>query len=1805
MSNVPQTNSSDDDQQQLRDVMMPSLPSVDAQCKETQLNDEARDEASMLEEYREYMTGGRPPEYGVEGLVTLRYPSDEPSSASLSQYDIVVVHGMKGARRPPWNNPGSGTSAWVDENDTFKRSHLMSFGYDASRLLSGRSTRSRIHDTALELVHGLLNERNKRGEKDRPIMFIAHDIGCIIVKEALIIAGLSPKSFGDIFDFTRILLLHGCPHRAKNTLDMEERLSQFIYRPDTTSSLPSAAGSVPYLARAVEDVNFRFFESKHYFQCYIWTVYSESENDDIDSVFDFHTGTMGVPFEIPIKHGFDPSRDTERLEAVMKQVDCQVGSTDAHIAHVRALLSAASPLLPGLSHRVSWISDDQRYKAWYTQRKPKLLHLLGCSGDEAQAVSEYVFYHLNQRQCSASGQLVFYFTFDRHDVRRNSIQNMLATFIAQIIGHFPDHDLVASEQLEQLRLQRSWRYEDLLVWFDSYRLFGNIDATSCVLNHFDECDDISSKAFLDFFTSKATIHEHPWRLFITYREARPTPERMSVSNCPAEDVIQPPQTIGQDSDSAMTLTTEKTAIIEEHPELRCIKKFFYEEIDSVAGMEPCLRQMVVDYMTQTGLWVDSQKIGHVFGPVESLSMQSAIQTILGRVACKDLALFVLSWVLHSTRPPTISEMREAITYGVHLGLSRDGPESVQRLPPVETTLETIGGIISCRGNELVVANRQIRDVLLTSTIDDTEFGRTCRFLRTGHHERILKTCLVYLSSCTAGQKMEGLYDISQHRGAHIAVAHDRTSLLHYAIEFWLDHLSQAAKDDEALDIKALLSPLIESGNVQFCLAATWVLANHCTRSHQPHTDIYHVIRGAGLVNKDMEFTGEGEGRSISMIEAFLQGRSDIHEALLATSVHSTESLEQALVAAGACGSESSWRFLIDHIKAHYPEFPWHKQVLQVGRAAWLGLNDTLEALIECGCPLEELDPVNPLGLAIRSNRVDPVRTLLDKGKVNIQQPNIHGVMPLQFAAKFANPMIIRILADAGLDMNRKDSTSTTPLYRACLWGNHEVVRVLASLGADLNTNDREDQKEPGWYPLIVALEEGHLDCARFLLEAGADPNVVGPGGTALVYGTITQSLDICKLLVEKGASVNDTKNTTWSPLGRALWGVGLVQRLETVKFLVEKGANVNSSEPNGNSPLMFACHMSDPEKFAIVDLLLEHGADINHEDEDGFRAMHIADAWSDVAVLRRLLSVEGLELNCPKTDIWSPLKMAIRSASTEVVRMLLDKGAEANVHHESQEPPIMVAVRNDKLDVAQLLIERGANIGALDEELDDTRWYPLEYAVCEGKDEFIRFLCDNGADKDCRWSDGRTLVHKATNWPGLPALLEFRPNVNGVDKQGRTALHEIYPGTPLDNIKSLVRAGADINASTESNITPLLEAIRSEHIAAVEFLVSRSPDLNKAHQLWGGPLHIACNFGQLQVVEDFIKKGADVNLHVPENAGTPLLSTFCSGTSRNPTADDNRSRIVDLLVENGANVATARGKYGTVVGQAALLGNTKTLKLSLSKGGQAGIPDAMGRLPLHSAAVRGNLEDAEILLDEGNDPTLVDKAGRTALHWAVQGGSLAIVDLILSKSAPEGINQRDRDGWTPLSWAARGCGCAAFAKDVDESTQVDVLKRLLDKDASIQNIADLPDRPWTPFGIATYHGRPKAVLGLLAPIILDPKDAQESVPQMSMGQIVTTHENYCDFCYYYQTIMGFRYCCWDCRPLIFDLCYKCYNQRSILHNPDHNFEKIGPEFVAEPLTEDSRPSSRQTSSEVIEESLTDSRGESEDGDSVENDAEED
>ncbi|EXJ89617.1 hypothetical protein A1O3_02684 [Capronia epimyces CBS 606.96] len=126
--------------------------------------------------------------------------------------DIVAVHGLGGDAIHTWTHPKS-KAIWLKDflPAQIPNARIMTFGYNAAMAL-GQST-AEVIDHARSLLASLVDKREEPEEIQRPLIFIAHSLGGIVVKQALLQARLESR-YHCIKDATRGLIFLGTPHRG-------------------------------------------------------------------------------------------------------------------------------------------------------------------------------------------------------------------------------------------------------------------------------------------------------------------------------------------------------------------------------------------------------------------------------------------------------------------------------------------------------------------------------------------------------------------------------------------------------------------------------------------------------------------------------------------------------------------------------------------------------------------------------------------------------------------------------------------------------------------------------------------------------------------------------------------------------------------------------------------------------------------------------------------------------------------------------------------------------------------------------------------------------------------------------------------------------------------------------------------------------------------------------------------------------------------------------------------------------------------------------------------------------------------------------------------------------------------------------------------------------------------------------------------------------------------------------------------------------------------------------------------------------
>ncbi|CAG1982590.1 unnamed protein product [Fusarium graminearum] len=145
-------------------------------------------------------------------------PEDDPVNPTKANVDVVAVHGLGSDVDRTWtwrpDDPEQSVH-WLKDSDMLRRkipnARILAYNYDSTWLYD--APRVRAESCGKALIYGLDNFREREGTRDRPIIFLAHSFGGLVIQDGLVFAD-SMGRFEDILRYTAGFVSLGTPFRG-------------------------------------------------------------------------------------------------------------------------------------------------------------------------------------------------------------------------------------------------------------------------------------------------------------------------------------------------------------------------------------------------------------------------------------------------------------------------------------------------------------------------------------------------------------------------------------------------------------------------------------------------------------------------------------------------------------------------------------------------------------------------------------------------------------------------------------------------------------------------------------------------------------------------------------------------------------------------------------------------------------------------------------------------------------------------------------------------------------------------------------------------------------------------------------------------------------------------------------------------------------------------------------------------------------------------------------------------------------------------------------------------------------------------------------------------------------------------------------------------------------------------------------------------------------------------------------------------------------------------------------------------------
>jgi len=445
---------------------------------------------------------------------------------------------------------------------------------------------------------------------------------------------------------------------------------------------------------------------------------------------------------------------------------------------------------------------------------------------------------------------------------------------------------------------------------------------------------------------------------------------------------------------------------------------------------------------------------------------------------------------------------------------------------------------------------------------------------------------------------------------------------------------------------------------------------------------------------------------------------------------------------------------------------------------------------------------------------------------------------LHLAATNGQVYIANMLINNGVDVNARGKQGWTPLHMATYNQSSRVVKLLIEHGADIEAKNRYDAT-----PLHFAADAGRPQNVELLIRMGANVNACAIDGRTPLHKAIGPfgkpnniTKQTVKLLIAGGASLLDKGKTHLIPVEFAL----VLNNKEIAVFLIEQ-MDIHLADQNGDTLLH---HAARNNNINLVEILLDHGADVNAKNNYGSTALDLAIRFSSRnPQLHQLLISRGAVRNeksnqetivkdrPTESEVLTELKTfleaggdiehyyynkmtalhrAAQNGHGDIVAFLLLKGANVNAKTKTKAmkdfTALHFAVFSGHIEIARTLIENGARIN----EKNAFLFTPLHYAVVSSDNRplqsaFVQLLIDNGVDVEAEGRGDRPLFLAAgcKNEEVVKLLIAAGADVNGVSAGDQTPLHQAALNGRKKIAEILIKNGARINAKTVGGQTPL------------------------------------------------------------------------------------------------------------------------------------------------------------------------------------------------------------------------------------------------------------------------------------------------------------------------------------------------------------------------------------------------------------------
>ncbi|KAF2671659.1 hypothetical protein BT63DRAFT_398038 [Microthyrium microscopicum] len=710
--------------------------------------------------------------------------------------DIIFVHGIGGTSRSTWTKDRHADKfwpkRWLPNEPGIQTARILSFGYNAVPNNGGPNPLSNIGFFARALLEAMKELPIGHTEDiilgQRPIIFIVHSLGGLVVKQAYLY-GHNDSEYRDIISSISAIIFLATPNRSHDMESIMERILTVSVSEHPVEYYRSS-GEIWDGSELANSINeqFRHFASRLEILSYYETLSTPIARHSL-MVLDQTSAEIGTHAEtsVPLEadHNsitkFNSSRDSNYvhikngLKLLMRKVHAKgihlLGSEQRPgLAYLESFLAVPNNFRDDLQFfrkrwtpgTCLWILSNSVFEQWRDEdRGTSMLWLHALPGSGKSILSSFVIHHLQEEAFC-----VYYF-FRFGDASKRSLSTCLRVLAFQIADRLPqfrralqEHKLSA-KSLEKADAKTIWDKvfrEILFRVYTSSTLYWIIDAL-------DEADH--PRALIEMLTD-VSESSMPIKILLVSRQ---TPDLVTsferlktnvpVGYLPIEDTRRDIRNFLEDEVKYLRARTEfKTQIV--------------ERLVAGAGTNFLWARLAFDEVRECNTQEDLDETLESM-PTELTEfyqrMEDTLLESLKRPRDQRLGQEILTWAVCSRRPLSLGELVQALQPDHNLVMD------------AKLTINRVCGqfVIADATDHLVMVHQTARDHVL-------EMQSVLAVNQADGHERLFKKCLSVLETRYARRE-------SGPSGTTTRPVDDRSFMI-YAATSWPYHLDRTSVESE-------------------------------------------------------------------------------------------------------------------------------------------------------------------------------------------------------------------------------------------------------------------------------------------------------------------------------------------------------------------------------------------------------------------------------------------------------------------------------------------------------------------------------------------------------------------------------------------------------------------------------------------------------------------------------------------------------------------------------------------------------------------------------------------------------------------------------------------------------------------------------------------------------------------------------------------------------------------------------------------------------------------------------------------------